>query len=179
MSEPSADLLAVLAKANELQQEFLALRRPAHNGRKPYYTPKHGAVVREAINSVLDTGRPMIFPLDGMSANTVYLRVTQAKEWLRDHDPEFVSRLNAVVIKRIEKVGVKISPLPLKAAVFISEDWRPALLDFIETAKANQKFERVVLLTEDDITWVYRQLADFKENFIADIRPDFLLVVRV
>lgn len=163
-------ILKTLARTAEISQQ--AQQRLRSN--QPYYNENAADECLHIIDTVLANGCPMLWPAQGISENTLYLKWRQGCQWIRQFKPELVEKLELIHASRIPKHGMRFSPIenPTKVGLFIEQDWRPDLLRFIDEAEHRDKFERVgIPLSNEDLRWLAAQLENVGHLFMTDISP--------
>lgn len=175
LAEENKKLLSSLKKANQIG-----------SSRRPYYTEKWAGYVKEIFLAIKENAQPRLIPIGDMSDTTIKLQWYQGKEYLLDHmDPtgEFKELDKILVASPSRKRGLIISPVQKQGVMksVVVQPWKPALEDFLETAQALDKFERVgVGLSEEDLLWVKSLLIELNDLFVwdVDLDHDVITVIR-
>lgn len=179
--EPTVnDFIATAQRAIEILQ---GASKDNERSRYPYFNPSMGESVMLAVDEVLRTGQPMIWPCNEITLNTQYLKFRQGAQWVRERlaDPAAIAKLDAVEVQRLPKIGLRIAPREKRNSIklYYESNWKSELSDFLIDSVPPQKFERVgVPISDDDIIWIYEQLAPIKHLFVTDISTKKILLIR-
>ena len=178
---PSGDIVA-----QSLDRILNILDQSPHkpSGYKAYYREYYAKQLMPILDEIAKTGKPYFIPSSDLSISTIRQRLFQGFAYIKDHlDPEGRYRLllDKFEIATVRNRGVVIRPKNIPGILdgYITEDWKPELLKYIDSARLNQKFERLGLnLTPGDIEWIHKQLEPVGHLFIYDVTRRHIKIIR-
>jgi len=192
-----------LADALEHSPSGTQLRTVTHKRRnaQPYYTESNALMLKPYLDTMIerDCKVPIEFPRSSyptLTPRTIYLRVYQGFQWLRDHHPDkqtYKDLYNRVVITQSHKTGVRIvekssalSPLVARDIDTNFEHLRKLQDGIIEALKQPQEapvavvFEKYKLsLTDEDQDKIKDMLAGIEGLTISVKETEIVIMRRV
>jgi hypothetical protein len=149
----------------------------------PYYKPHFAEQILQTIDEVVRSRAPILWPTSGISLTTLYLKWQQAAAYIKDNHPqEDVTKLGLVEITRLKNIGLRIKPRSSAILTMTSDavDWKNDFLMFLEQGNSGEHFEKVgIPISTEDKAWIMDKLQPMLEEYVTDIRPDKLLIVKL
>ena len=151
--------------------------------RYPYYTEQAASMVIDTVHQCFTEYRPVIWPADHLTVNSLYLRFRQGVNYICDKlDPEFGEKLRSIQVTKLQKIGLRIAPREgaiMSAAVQVP--WKGDLEQYLEDSQPGcPPFERINLpLSSDDIQWIESTMFPLRELFMVEVSRYRLLIVRL
>jgi hypothetical protein len=157
--------------------------RDRGKSRYPYYTEQAAVMVIDTVHQCFTEFRPVIWPADHLTVNSLYLRFRQGVNYICDKlDPNFGEKLRSIQVTKLQKIGLRIAPREgaiMSAAKEIP--WRGDLEQYLEDSTPGcPPFERINLpLSSDDIQWIESTMFPLREMFMVEVSRYRLLIVRL
>ena len=152
---------------------------------RPYYKKEYAEQISVEIEKVHVSGKAVFFPRGDYTISTIRARIYQAIEYLKDHlDPsgEWKKKCDRISCKTIYRRGVSLEPKRYMnlTSDTIDVEWRPDFMRWLDECSTtkNNKFERLVPITSEDITWFTEQISPVKHLFIWDIGKQHIKIIR-
>ena len=175
------ELMARLSTVLDTSAKSASLTKSASN--YPYYREHFADQVLETIDTVVKSRTPIIWPAAGISVNALYQKWTQASAFIKDnYAKNLVEKLDLVTASKHKSIGMKISPRASAVLCLADQavDWRPDLMEYIEKGQSGEVFNKIgLLITEEDKKWITNLLAPIASDYVTDIQPNKILIIKL